>query len=584
MVSFAAGVLLGGLLAAVAVWSVLRRPRRVILDPGRSNVGTPRSEAGGRPPRSVALEVVPQRRLPTFANVGGMDSLKQEIQATLGLLLEHPEQAARFKITWNGLLFHGPPGCGKSFFVRAMAGELGLHLIPITTADLISEVPGEGPQRVEQAFAFAAEHRPCLLFFDELDAVARDRGDGQHSGREIVTQLLQSLEEWRDHPDLVVAAATNDLDALDPAVVRAGRFDRHVRLDLPDHAGRLAVLEAALQGRPHAADLDLDGVARRTQGRTPAGLVQLVDMAALLAFRESIGRDAHERLTDVHLRAALDQSGGEDRPGVEEWSWDSLVLDAQVRAELQQVQALLEDPDLSHRLGIDPPSGLLLTGPPGTGKTTVAKVLAAQARCSFYPASAAELSSRWVGESEKAISRLFQRARANAPSIIFLDEIDALGAARGQWGTYDRQLDQLLQELDGIRSQPGVMLLGATNRPNALDPALLRGGRLSRVIELPLPDAAGRRRLLELFTRRMPLEQIDLDALSADTDGFSGADLKALCQQAAIQALTRDPLSTHITAADVLLALDAGSGTIGARRAAEGASTPRRRRKPLRAD
>lgn len=585
MIPFALGLVAGGLGVAVLGWLRWRpAPRVRFEDPGAPAPDHHPDPSTGAHPRAgavVELEVVPRRRLPTFANVGGMEALKQEIRDTLGLLLEHPKRAAKYKISWNGLLFHGPPGCGKSFFVRAVAGELGLNLIAISTGDLVTEVPGEGPSRVVRAFEFASQHRPCVLFFDELDAVARDRGEGgDHTGREIVTQLLQSVEEWRSTPDLIVAAATNDLDALDPAVVRPGRFDRHVRLDLPDHDARRAILAAALAGRPNAGDLDLDAMARRTPGRTPAVLVQLVDLAALLAFRETCGRDVADRLTNAHLQQALEQSGGADRPGVESFGWDSLVLDDDTLAELQQVQALLEDPELAHRMGVEPPNGLLLTGPPGTGKTTVAKVLAAQARCSFYPASAAELSSRWVGESEKAISRLFRRARANAPSIVFLDEIDAIGASRGTWGAYDRQLDQLLQELDGMRSQPGVMLLAATNRPNALDPALLRGGRLSRVIELPLPDVAGRRRLLGLFTARMPLHKVDLDEMATDTDGFSGADLKALCQQAALEALVRDPTNTDVRSEDIRRALDAGLDTIGQRQASEPA-VRRTRRRPL---
>jgi transitional endoplasmic reticulum ATPase len=215
------------------------------------------------------------------------------------------------------------------------------------------------------------------------------------------------------------------------------------------------------------------------------------------------------------------------------------VLPAGVKEELQQVVALLRNPDLARSLGIDPPTGVLLSGPPGTGKTTIAKVLAAEAGCSFYPVTGADVTSMWLGESERSIARLFDRARENRPSIIFFDEIDAIAGTRGEWGGYDRQINQLLAEIDGVSGQKGVLVVGATNRPDQLDPALLRGGRLSRRIEIPLPDRDARLTLLRLFTATMPLGGVDLEALARQTDGLSGADLKALCQQAAVEALTR---------------------------------------------
>ncbi|HET7488867.1 MAG TPA: AAA family ATPase [Acidimicrobiales bacterium] len=535
------------------------------------------ASARRRPAETSDLEVVSPDRLPRFADVGGMEAVKTELSDTLGPVLADPAQAVRYRITWNGVLLHGPPGTGKSFLARAAAGEFGCSLVEVDTADLVSSDRGGGPARVERAFATAARHLPCVLVLDELDSVAADRADATDPGEgsTVLTQLLQSIEEWRKEPRLVVMATTNAVDELDPAVTRPGRFDRHVRVDLPDHAGRVAVLRAALRDRPLQATIDLDTIARRTARQTPASLAQLVELAALAAFRQSSGTGRIVQISYEHLDDALEQRGGKDRPTVEEWSWERLVLDERVLAELRQVQELIEDPEKAAAYGVDPPSGLLLVGPPGTGKTTIAKVLAAEAACSFYPVTASDLTSKWVGESERAVARLFRRARANCPSIVFLDEVDAIGAGRGQLSAYDRQLDQLLAEMDGISTTPGVYVVGATNRPQSVDPALRRGGRLSRTIELPLPGVDQRRRLLEQLTASMPLVDVDLAALAADTEGLSGADLKALLQQAALEAMIRQAgagTRSDITRGDIERALYLANGH------ASSGSRPRRRR------
>jgi transitional endoplasmic reticulum ATPase len=506
------------------------------------------------------LVVVSPEHLPTFSSVGGMDSVKADVRKTLGLVLTDPEGARTYRVRWNGVLLHGEPGTGKSLFAQAIAGEFGCNLVAIDTGDLVTRAVGDGPRRVERAFETAEQHLPCVLLFDELDAIAgarADQPDGNAS--DVLAQLLQSLEAWRAEPRLVVIATTNELEALDPAVVRAGRFDHHIRIDLPDAAGRIEVLKAALSGRPVQRELDFDIIARRTVGQTPAAIVQAVELAALDAMREAAGTRTVVQITEQHLLDALDERGGKDRPTIERWSWERVVLDPQVRAELRQLQAMVEDPENSERYGIDPPTGVLLTGPPGTGKTTIAKVLAAESACSFYPATAADLTSRWIGDSERAVARLFRRARANAPSIIFIDEIDALGSTRGKLAAYDRQLDQLLLEMDGISSTPGVLVIGATNRPRAVDPALRRGGRLSRTIDIPLPDVNQRLELLRILTASMPLHDVDLEDVALQTDGYSGADLKALLQQAALEAMVRHDGTSRtrdgITTADIAQAL-----------------------------
>jgi SpoVK/Ycf46/Vps4 family AAA+-type ATPase len=370
--------------------------------------------------------------LVTFDDVGGMDAVKQEVRDTVGLLLEHPDQADRYGIEWNGILLHGAPGVGKTFFAKAIAGEYRLNFIHVSTGDLVAGIQGQSAKNIDKAFETALDNLPCVLFFDEFDSVARRRSDTpDQESRRTVNQLLTSLEAHREQDGLVVMAATNDLEHLDEAVIRPGRFDRHIRVDLPDAAARRAILAAQLDDRPVADDIDLDDLVRRTEGMTPAAIEKVVDAAALAVFREAARTGRQLALDEGHLLTALESLGGQDRPMVEHWTWDSLVLPADTKAQLRQLQSIIEDPEAARRFGVDPPSGLLLAGPPGTGKTTVAKVIAAQARCSFYPVAGADVMSKWVGESEGNIRRLFERARQNRPSVIFIDEIDAIAARRG---------------------------------------------------------------------------------------------------------------------------------------------------------
>ena len=483
-----------------------------------------------------------------------MESLKAQLRSSVGLMLAYPHEAEVLKVDFNGLLLFGPAGTGRTHTAQATAGEYGLNFIKVSASQVY--------RRISDAFRTALENTPCILYFDELDAIARRRDDGVVSGEERAElgELLQNLDAIRKRHDVFVMAATSDLQSLDQAVLRPGRFDRHIRFDLPDGAARKAILKAQLRGRPCDDTLDYDELAERCKGSSAARIKELVNEAALVALHAVAEGGVPRGISQADLHAALEASRAKDRPTVDNWTWDQLILPGATKRELQEVQRLIESPDRARALGIMVPTGVLLYGPPGTGKTTVARVLAAQAKASFYPIKGSDVVSKWLGESEHNLAELFARARANAPSIIFIDEIDALAATRSggaDSGAMDRILDQLLQEIDGLGSSSDVFVLGATNRPDLLDVAVLRGGRLGRHIEIPLPNADERRALLKVFTRSMPLAaDVNADELAAVTAQFSGAGLQALCHQAGVQALLREESALSVTAEDFKTALE----------------------------
>src|SRR3954471_22451018 len=428
-----------------------RRPRRQAPQSPLGSLFGGGMMGGGGGDGSGNFDVQPPDELTNFSDVGGMTALKREVADTVGLMLKHPDEAERYGIDWNGILLYGPPGVGKTFFARAIAGEYGLNFIHVSTGDLVSGIVGGSARNIDKAFETAEQNLPCLLFFDEFDSVAqrRDNTPDQES-RRTVNQLLTSLEGHHGERGLLVLAATNSVEHLDPAVIRPGRFDRHIRIDLPDAAARREIFRTELDDRPTVRNIDVDTLVQRTEGMTPAAIEKIVDTAALDVFREATHTGRQLELDTAHLVAAIERYGGQDRPTVEHWTWDSLVLPASIKAQLQQLQAVIENPESARSYGVEPPTGLLLAGPPGTGKTTVAKVLAAQAHASFYPVSGADVMSKWVGESEQNIRQLFERARENRPSIVFIDEIDAIAAQRGSFEAQHTSINQLLAEIDGV--------------------------------------------------------------------------------------------------------------------------------------
>ena len=512
--------------------------------PADETVRRPRTSASG----DAEVRPIPPQELPTYAEVGGLEEAKAHLRRTVGASLERAGRGGAARVAHNGILLHGPPGTGKTLLARATAGEYGLRFLRFSPAVIASAYQHEPAKKLRQLFAAAADCVPSLLFLDEVDAIAgRREGLVSADHRELATQLLNSLEEYRDMPGLVIMAATNTLDHLD-AALREGRFDSRIAIPLPDAAARVAILQVQLS--QHGAEVDWDSLdvaalAELTPGRSGAALASIVAGAGQRALARAVsdGHGGGGRVTHADVVAEIEGRSGQDRAQTleDQISWDDVVLPAAVRERLSEILLVFQRPELGRSLGVRPPAGILLHGPPGTGKTTIARALATEGRASFYEQSAADLLSKWVGESEQKVAQLFARARANRPSIVFCDEIDAVLKRRSAdsaapWE--ERVVSQFLRELDGLHSGEGVLLVGATNRPDIIDDAV-RDRRLV-AIEVPLPDEEGRRRLLEVLCRDVRVgTDVDLDELAAATAAMSGADLKSLRNAAGMKALTR---------------------------------------------
>jgi transitional endoplasmic reticulum ATPase len=514
--------------------------------------------------------VTPRARPPlTFADVGGLEPVKAGLRRALGDVLRHPEPAARLRVRLGGILLHGPPGNGKSFLARATAGEFGLRYLRITGADI-----GDRRERAEdelrRVFEQARRSAPCLLFLDDLDTLAPAAGEGtdETGRRALCATLVECMTSAVETPGLVVLAATDALEMVDDSLLREGVFDFNVQVPDPDPAARCTILEKQLEGRSRLSKADVDQVVGETQGRSAGYIASLVNRAAQYALHRVSEAEGDVAITREDMWAAL-----RDRLGVVgvrqecRLDWDDLVLSPQTKKRLSVLQRLVEDPGRARALGITRvPRGAVLYGPPRTGKTSIARILASQARCSFFALTGSELKSKWVGDTERRIRRLFREAREARPAIVFIDEIDAIASARGTGDdggsrAHDSALSQLLAEIDGFQSTEDVLVLGATNRFDLLDPAIVAGGRLSEHIEVPLPDRDDRLRLLHLYTRAMPLVPlVDLRELADATVGMAGGDIESLCSRAAMNALGRE--ATVVGPEDFRTALEDGRLTL----------------------
>jgi len=498
----------------------------------------------------------------TYDDLGGLKKEVQKIREMVELPMRHPELFEKLGIEApKGVLLYGPPGTGKTLLAKAVAGETNSHFTAISGPEIMGKYYGESEERLREIFKQAEENTPSIIFIDEIDSIApkRDEVTGEVEKR-IVSQLLTLMDGMKARGKVVVIAATNRPDSIDPALRRPGRFDREIEIGIPDEEGRLEILQIHTRGMPVDEKIDLKQFARVSHGFVGADLESLAKEAAMRSLRrilpdidlqqEKISAEILQKIkiSEDDFKEALK----EVRPSalrevlvqIPNVTWDDVGgLDA-LKEELKEaVEWPLKHKEAFEYVDVATPKGILLHGPPGTGKTLIAKALAKMTESNFISVKGPELLSKWVGESEKGVREIFRKARQAAPCIIFFDEIDALVPRRsGGDSTHvsENVVSQILTEIDGLEELNDVLIIGATNRLDIVDEALLRPGRFDRIIEVPKPDAKGRKHILEIHTKKKPLDaDVDLTKIVEITDGYSGAELAAVCNRAAIAALRR---------------------------------------------
>ncbi len=513
----------------------------------------------------------------TYEEIGGLSDAIQRIREMVELPMKHPEIFKRLGIDPpRGLILHGPPGTGKTLLAKAVAGESEANFVHINGPEIMSKFYGESEQKLRKIFEEAEENAPSIIFIDELDAIAPKREDVQGEvERRVVAQLLATMDGLKARGQVVVIGATNRVNALDPALRRPGRFDREIEIGVPDETGRLEVLLIHSRGMPLTTEGDgtvnLQNLAKITHGFVGADLQALCRESAMKALRrylpqidleaDEIPQDVLEKL-EVHngdfleaLKEIQPSAVREVFIEVPDVKWDDIGGLDQAKQELKEVvEWPLKKPESFRRLGITPPKGVLVFGPPGCGKTLLARAVATESEANFISVKGPELISKWVGESEKAIREIFRKARTAAPAIIFFDEIDALAPTRGAGGGdpgavhNQRVISQLLTEMDGLESMKDIVVIAATNRPELIDKALLRTGRFDRFVYVDAPDAKSRKAIFEIYTKGMPLDndvKKQLGKLVEMTENYVGGDIEAICREAGMRAL-REDMETEI--------------------------------------
>jgi len=500
----------------------------------------------------------------TWEDIGDLEEVKARIREIVELPMRHPELFKHLGIEPpKGILLYGPPGCGKTLLAKALANEIGAYFIPINGPEIMSKFYGESEQRLREIFEEAEKNAPAIIFIDEIDAIAPKREEvvGEVEKR-VVAQLLTLMDGLKERGKIIVIGATNRVDAVDPALRRPGRFDREIEIPPPDKRARLEILKVHTRNVPLSEDVKLEEIAEITHGFTGADLAALVKEAAISALRRFLKEEKvdlnkpipPEKLKKLKvtkadfmdaLRLVHPTLMREVFVEVPEVRWEDIGGLEDVKQQLKEaVEWPMRNPEVFEKMGIRPPKGILLYGPPGCGKTLLAKAVATESGANFIAVKGPEILSKWVGESEKAVREIFRRARQVAPAVVFFDEIDSIAPARGfrhDSGVTDRIVNQLLAEMDGIQTLKNVVVIGATNRADIIDPALLRPGRFDRIIYVPPPDKKSRLEILKVHTRKVPLaEDVDLERLAMLTEGYSGADLEALVREAVILALREE--------------------------------------------
>ena len=499
----------------------------------------------------------PETKLrPTLRDIGGMSEVIQELREVIELPLKRPDLLTKLGLEPSrGVLLVGPPGTGKTLTAKAIAEELGLNYIAINGPEVMSKYYGEAEGKLRDIFAKAKKSAPCLIFIDEIDSIAPDRSkvEGEVEKR-LVAQLLGLMDGFEVLEGVLLLAATNRPDHIDPALRRPGRFDQEVYFHVPDRDGRSEILQILTKAMPLDNSVDLEEIADLAVGLVGADLKAVCQKAAYFALRrevpslENLNIQTPEDMSLLQsdllraikeIKPSILRSVAVEVPNV---SWQHIGGLDVVKQKLQEsVEGALLYPELYEKTKAKAPKGILLWGEPGTGKTLLAKAVASQAQANFIAVNGPELLSKWVGAAEEAVRELFSKARQVSPCVIFIDEIDTLAPARGKTmgdsGVSDRLVGQLLTELDGLRDCTQLLLVGATNRPDALDPALLRAGRLDLQIKVDLPDQASRLEILKVHNQDRPLEEVNLEDWASRTEGWNGADLALLTNQAALAAI-----------------------------------------------
>ena len=497
----------------------------------------------------------------SYEDIGGLGDQLRNIREMIELPLKHPILFRRLGIDPpKGVLLHGPPGTGKTLLAKAVASETNAHFTSINGPEIISKYYGESEKQLREIFDEAAANAPAIIFIDELDSIAPKREDvtGEVE-RRVVAQLLTLLDGMQGRDNVVVIGATNRRDAIDPALRRPGRFDRELEISVPDKNGRAEIINIHTRGMPISDDFEIDWLLDNSYGFVGADISALVRESAMKALRRylpEIDLDEEqippEVLEKMEVRMSdFRQAIKEIEPSalreiyleVPEVSWDEVGGLEEVKERLKEsIEWPLTKPEMFEHFGINPPRGIVLFGAPGTGKTLIAKAIANEAKANFITIKGPELISKWVGESEKAIREVFKKAKQSSPSIVFLDEFESIAASRRNSegsgsDVANRVVNQLLSSMDGVEGMEGVIVVAATNRPEMIDPALLRSGRFERVLHIPPPDTASIKEILKIHTADMPLGRFKLLDLASSLQNYTGADIEAICREAALIAM-----------------------------------------------